>query len=719
MSEFATCIKDAAGALKDITDEDVANITRSAKAGLALSELNSSIPRQDGWIQDIIGEKDLADFGKSIVAFADCLIKYSEKVSGEAIDSAAIQTSADAGRALSDLNGAIPAQGGWAQTIMGSQDLATFGASIVMFAHYLVRYSDKIKESELDPAAITKSAEAGKALADLNGAIPAQGGWAQTIMGSQDLATFGASLLTFGQGLVDYSNCAVQIDDTKIAGIKKSGEAMDALKAVVEKIPTTGGWGDVIFGSSDGQSFGAGLTSLATGISDYCDTAASIDDTDIKAIKGSKDAITELKNVLDEIPEKSETDKASTLRYAVDNLRNVAAGINLITTAEYDYTGLPKLGTAVRVLVSIVMGVDAESIRTKYGQLKTAIGDAKTIADYMASLNEHTYGGITKFKKALTSLAGADVDGVIENFSGKAADARSSMNSLVNAMANGISEKVGKVTDAMSELMNAVLRNIRGSYDNFRTVGTTLAGCLASGFLKKKDDASDASATVAGKMISGVRSKYDDMRNAGGYLGAGLVNGIKLKEYAVYRAGFALGQAAVQGEKDGQQSESPSKATIQAGKWLGEGLVIGIDRMTNSVYNAGRSMGASAVGSISKSISRISDLVESGIDSQPTIRPVLDLSDVQAGVGAIGGMLNMGSSIGVMANVGAISSMMNSRNQNGANAEVVSAINRLSKQLDSVGNTTYQVNGVTYDDGSNISDAVKTLVRAARIERRV
>jgi hypothetical protein len=84
----------------------------------------------------------------------------------------------------------------------------------------------------------------------------------------------------------------------------------------------------------------------------------------------------------------------------------------------------------------------------------------------------------------------------------------------------------------------------------------------------------------------------------------------------------------------------------------------------------------------------------------------------------IGSMLG-GGSVGVMANVGAISAMMNQRSQNGANADVVSAIDKLNKKMDNMGNTSYNINGVTYDDGSNISEAVKTIVRAARIERRV
>ena len=48
--------------------------------------------------------------------------------------------------------------------------------------------------------------------------------------------------------------------------------------------------------------------------------------------------------------------------------------------------------------------------------------------------------------------------------------------------------------------------------------------------------------------------------------------------------------------------------------------------------------------------------------------------------------------------------------------EVVSAINQLGSNLPN--GDTYNINGITYDDGSNISDAVSTLIRAAIVERR-
>jgi hypothetical protein len=72
-----------------------------------------------------------------------------------------------------------------------------------------------------------------------------------------------------------------------------------------------------------------------------------------------------------------------------------------------------------------------------------------------------------------------------------------------------------------------------------------------------------------------------------------------------------------------------------------------------------------------------------------------------------------------MTNFGSINTMMNRRNQNGVNDDVVEAINNLGTLLGMSGGNSYTINGITYDDGSAISDAVNALIRATRIEGRV
>lgn len=116
-------------------------------------------------------------------------------------------------------------------------------------------------------------------------------------------------------------------------------------------------------------------------------------------------------------------------------------------------------------------------------------------------------------------------------------------------------------------------------------------------------------------------------------------------------------------------------------------------------------------------INNLANMIDSDINTQPTIRPVLDLSDVSSGAYAINSMLSMSPSVGVLSNVGSINTMMNSR-QNGGNDDVISAINGLKKALGERTGDTYNVNGISYNEGSDVATAIKALTRAVKMEGR-
>ena len=106
------------------------------------------------------------------------------------------------------------------------------------------------------------------------------------------------------------------------------------------------------------------------------------------------------------------------------------------------------------------------------------------------------------------------------------------------------------------------------------------------------------------------------------------------------------------------------------------------------------------------------------MDVNPVITPVLDLTNVENGASRLNNLLSnrtmsiAGVSGGISKSIGSV--------QNGvSNEEIVSAIKDLKNGLGNTSNTTYQINGITYDDGSNITNAVETLVRAAKMERRI
>ena len=62
---------------------------------------------------------------------------------------------------------------------------------------------------------------------------------------------------------------------------------------------------------------------------------------------------------------------------------------------------------------------------------------------------------------------------------------------------------------------------------------------------------------------------------------------------------------------------------------------------------------------------------------------------------------------------------MNRKLQNGVNDDVVSAINKLNDGLENNRGDTYNFGDFTYGNDSEVADAVKVLIRAAKMGRRV
>lgn len=400
---------------------------------------------------------------------------------------------------------------------------------------------------------------------------------------------------------------------------------------------------------------------------------------------------------------------------------------------------LPDVATNLKSFVSNLGTFSDENIAT----VKSAVGVVKALADlgnsnisglitYLPSLGDQLIAfaeDLVSFCNKMSSLdsdavanIASDLVNTVNSLANKITESNSSMtkagSGLVDALAAGIKNGKKTVNQAAASAVSGASETITDKEESFTNAGETLGGALGDGIKDKQDSAKKAVNTLC-KTAKNAASKHkDSFTSAGKDLGQGLVNGIEAKEQAAYDAGFALGQKAAQGEKDGQQSNSPSKLTYKAGIWLGEGLVNGIVAMGKAVYRAGYGMGDTATSSMNDSVKKISKVLDADMDVQPTIRPVLDLDDVKSGIGSIGGMFN-DTTVGVAANVNAINSMMNDRNQNGGFGDVVSAIDKLRKDLGDIGGTTYNVNGVTYDDGSNIADAVKSIARAALRERRV
>ena len=341
--------------------------------------------------------------------------------------------------------------------------------------------------------------------------------------------------------------------------------------------------------------------------------------------------------------------------------------------------------------------------------------------DTVSSGLKNIAGSLTDFASSTESISGVG-EKIINNVVTPITQASSKLTSAGRYIAKCISAGVGAgasyVSNSTKTIVVKALKIVESSNVQFRNTGIQLAYKLANGL---KEGSASIKASISGALQAGLSSaigQYNSFYSAGSYLAIGFANGLSSSSYRAEIAARAMANAAKSAAKRALNEHSPSKEMYKIGDYAGAGFVNALLDYASKAYVASYDMASEAKNGLSKAISRISDIIDSDIDTQPTIRPVVDLSNVASGVNAINGMMALNPSVGVMASVSSINASMNRRIQNGQNEDILNAIAGLNKTISNMSGDTYNVNGVTYDDGSNISEAVKAIIQAAKIDRR-
>ena len=764
-----------AESVSGLDDHSLQAMKTSAEAGKLLAEMASSFPNSGGLIGKIFGENDADTFGKQLAGFGESLKSYGESVSGIDAYIKSIESSVDAGKSLSELADSIPNSGGFiAEFFTGDNTIDSFGEQLKGFGTGIMAYGESVSGIGQYVESMDSAAKAGKALAELAKNIPNSGGFiAEFFTGDNSIDTFGTSLVAFGKGINGYGKSVSGIS-SYVEGINKSKEVTNTLIEIANTIKS-----DLNFDSGDMEmnKLGNSLSSFATGVSKYATSMSQVGD--LSASNGKVESLVETTNYvhsnLDWDNGEAEITKlgnnlssfggmASKYYTSMSGIGDLSGANSIIKSAveivnfvknNLDWDNgeaeITKLGNnlssfgnsissyaksmssigdlsssvnAVKTLVKITNDIKSSFSSEKGSSLQSACKNieylSKTVSNFYKSVNDSkTYSisslatSINKLIKSVKELSGLKFDG-LDSLSAKLGSlSNTSFEKFVNSFAKSSKSAIAYTTKMVNDMISA----IKKSNNSFSNEGSNVVKKFANGIAKSKKNAANAANNMSSESASKARSytNYSKFYNAGSYMVDGFASGISANTFKAEAKATAMANAAEKAAKEALDINSPSKVFRKIGYSVPEGFAMGIDRLSGVVKSSAISMGEVALSSVSNSISKIAGLVESDIDSQPTIRPVIDLTDVRSGVSTIGNLLQFDPSVGVLANVGRINTSMNLRTQN---EDVVSAINKLRKDIGSMDRTTYSINGVTYDDGSNISEAVKTIVRAAKIERR-
>lgn len=572
---FGEAMRDFSLAIGNMDGEIVAN---AATAGKALAEMAATMPNTGGLVSFFAGENDMTAFGKQLVPFGEAMRQFGDAITG--LDANAVTEAAIAGKAMAEMATTIPNSGGVVGFFAGENDMGEFGKQLVPFGEAMKAFGDAVRGLEAD--AIVNSATAGKALVELADTVPNTGGVVAFFTGNNDVDTFGEKLVPFGEAMKAYSEAIMGMDS---AAITNSATAGKALVELANTIPNTGGLVSWFTGDNDLGSFGDSLVQFGSGIKSYSDSISGIDTGIMSSV------ITQVNRLVEMAKGMAELDTSGMSGFSTALIQLGNNGIDGFINAFTDASGRVT-SAATSMLTTFINAANAQkgNLASTFTTMMQAV--LTTLTNYQTQFN----------------TAGAN---------------------LMIKLIAGVKSKDYETRNAFVNILSSCLTAIANKYPEFQNAGMQCMIKFIAGVKEKAEEVKTAFTGNLNASVTAIRDYHDQFKQAGAYLVEGFADGISENTYRAEAKARAMARAAAEAAEDELDEHSPSRVGYHIGDFFGLGFVNAIGTYAVKAYNASAEMADSAKTGLGNAIAKVKDMIDNGVDGQPTIRPILDLSDVE------------------------------------------------------------------------------------------
>lgn len=616
---FGEAMRDFSLAIGNMDGEIVAN---AATAGKALAEMAATIPNTGGLVSFFAGENDMTAFGKQLVPFGEAIRQFGDAITG--LDANAVTEAAIAGKAMAEMATTIPNSGGVVGFFAGENDMGEFGKQLVPFGEAMKAFGDAVRGLEAD--AIVNSATAGKALVELADTVPNTGGVVAFFTGNNDVDTFGEKLVPFGEAMKAYSEAIMGMDS---AAITNSATAGKALVELANTIPNTGGLVSWFTGDNDLGSFGDSLVQFGSGIKSYSDSISGIDTGIMSSVITQVNRLVEMAKGMAEL----DTSGMSGFSTALTQLGN--NGIDSFINAFTDASGRVT-SAATSMLTTFINAANAQksNMTSTFTTMMQAV--LTTLTNYQTQFNTAGSTLMTKFitgiksqdgntKTAITNI----ISGCVTAINNKQIQFNTAGSNLMIKLIAGIKSKDYETRNAFVNILSSCLTAIANKYPEFQNAGMQCMIKFIAGIKEKAEEVKTAFTGNLNASVTAIRDYHEQFKQAGAYLVEGFADGISENTYRAEAKARAMARAAAEAAEDELDEHSPSRVGYHIGDFFGLGFVNAIGTYAVKAYNASADMAKSAKTGLGNAIAKVKDMIDNGVDGQPTIRPILDLSDVE------------------------------------------------------------------------------------------
>lgn len=616
---FGEAMRDFSLAIGNMDGEIVAN---AATAGKALAEMAATIPNTGGLVSFFAGENDMTAFGKQLVPFGEAMRQFGDAITG--LDANAVTEAAIAGKAMAEMATTIPNSGGVVGFFAGENDMGEFGKQLVPFGEAMKAFGDAVRGLEAD--AIVNSATAGKVLVELADTVPNTGGVVAFFTGNNDVDTFGEKLVPFGEAMKAYSEAIMGMDS---AAITNSATAGKALVELANTIPNTGGLVSWFTGDNDLGSFGDSLVQFGSGIKSYSDSISGIDTGIMSSV------ITQVNRLVEMAKGMAELDTSGMSGFSTALIQLGNNGIDGFINAFTDASGRVT-SAATSMLTTFINAANAQkgNLTSTFTTMMQAV--LTTLTNYQTQFNTAGSTLMTKFISGIKSQDGNTktaitniISGCITAINNKQTQFNTAGANLMIKLIAGVKSKDYETRNAFVNILSSCLTAIANKYPEFQNAGMQCMIKFIAGVKEKAEEVKTAFTGNLNASVTAIRDYHDQFKQAGAYLVEGFADGISENTYRAEAKARAMARAAAEAAEDELDEHSPSRVGYHIGDFFGLGFVNAIGTYAVKAYNASAEMADSAKTGLGNAIAKVKDMINNGVDGQPTIRPILDLSDVE------------------------------------------------------------------------------------------
>ena len=638
------------GICDNASDEDLNFVVNVAKG---LAGVMDTVPSEGGWLQEMIGTKNLSSFSTNAATFGRGMRNYSQIISGisDKASTTDLSFAVSIATGLSSVANSLPLTDGDWQKFVGEQNIATFGSAIAAFAPSLKTFAENISgfstnvvQTDIDNAINTATALTG--VADN---LPKSGGSWQKFWGSQNLEDFGAQCAALGSGLASFASgiVGISVDDTTNAFA-----VVETLSTFMDSFTASGGWwSNITTELGGGDTKEKTLTNLVTfmvsfsaQLKEYSDNLSGLNLLKLTIETGlAKSILGQFQAILDSLTDPS------------DSLKQFGKyGEAIIDMGEYlsDFSDEAVKCNSAGILLAI------SSISSLIGLCNQATSVDPSNVDKIGQMLE-AYAGLD-LSIAGENLGKSFVQSIVTAINGETGSFVAAITRMSVVGVNAMNGTTGQWKNSIRILSSNVIQTLRDGTANFASATRNLSISGVNSMIATQSSWSNCAKVLASSLINGVENARSKMAtaasglsnagassasgtqkswySAGQNLGKGLANGVASMAGKVKSAAANAAAGAVNAVRNAWKVHSPSRVGLELGMYFDYGLAEGLNSYRKVVSQNAESVSKGAAESARMVLANLSTGILDNIDPNPTIRPVLDLSNVEQGVGVINGM---------------------------------------------------------------------------------